>query len=556
MATIRLSNFEGGLFLGAPPDKMPQGTLRRALGLHDLMAGRLRTRNGKTLITSGLGDIHSLYRFDSVRFIGEGVNVKRNGSNVLTNQDGTRLAFVSMQVGLGVTDFLFVAGGGALRKIDKSGTATAWGKSGAGVTVADVVSGSVFWPAGLYKAFNTFYSSVSGYESNPGGGDDATLNGTTENLQFTLGSALDSYFDFWRVYCTTTDGSEYFLLATVSSSPYTHSATTTDPFDDLDTDSPLLTDNAKPANTYEDVAGPHVGRLWWGRVNADGERGRVYFSPIGRPESVQGFIELAADDDHVQKLVIYGGQLFAFTTRGISRIDGLEDAFAFSRVPGALGTSAPFTVVATTRGVFYLAADGVRVFDGSTSELVGFDALGILFRGESVDDGYHGAIEGIVGGYYHDHYLISNGPKTYALNVKTGAWREPGYPAKAFYYEDETDLLIVGDPDGGTYIAEAEGVFTDDGLNINFEWETPHIRANETPELFVRGVRLDAVLNNQTVKVDAVIDGLPFRLANISGGRRRIYDLPVNRSVRQFALRLHGSCNQPVEVNAIDLIVP
>src|SRR6266705_4148141 len=139
-----------GLILAGSKESIPPGALRRARGVHSILHNSIKSRWGSTLLHSV--DAHSIYRYNDVRFQGVDTQLYRSGVSIDSGYDGTRLAFVKMKpspdVEFGGThtdrvnkldddvaalcdttapDYLFVAGGGKLRKVDSLGTVTNWG---------------------------------------------------------------------------------------------------------------------------------------------------------------------------------------------------------------------------------------------------------------------------------------------------------------------------------------------------------------------------------------------------------------------------------------------
>jgi hypothetical protein len=129
-------------------------------------------------------------------------------------------------------------------------------------------------------------------------------------------------------------------------------------------DEELPIDNLKPEDTYEDVAGPHVNRMWWSRDTAvdpdnslPAKAGRLYYSPKGRFEAVDGFIDVSGNDDAIQKIVVWDERLWAFTTSHVYEIKHDDEPFlpvavviglmtAFASFP-AIAERATFSVTAT-----------------------------------------------------------------------------------------------------------------------------------------------------------------------------------------------------------------
>lgn len=131
MARVSLLDFSGekhkGLWISGPRERTPRTHMRRLTAVHAIRERLLRTRNGSTTDVA-VASVHSLTRFDDVRFQGDGVNLRRAGAIINSGQDGTPLEFeVSEPETATAAEFLFVAGGGALIKVDTTGAVTNWG---------------------------------------------------------------------------------------------------------------------------------------------------------------------------------------------------------------------------------------------------------------------------------------------------------------------------------------------------------------------------------------------------------------------------------------------
>lgn len=80
------------------------------------------------------GTAHSIFRYNDLRFYAIDTDLYRNGVNISSSFDGTRLVFAkappTTDVDLAVTqiaDHLFIAGGGVALKVDANGTMMSWG---------------------------------------------------------------------------------------------------------------------------------------------------------------------------------------------------------------------------------------------------------------------------------------------------------------------------------------------------------------------------------------------------------------------------------------------
>lgn len=124
-APVRWRSGSRGWWPSGPTDTAPKGSLRRATGVHPVRTRSIRSRNGSTLLSTLAG--HSITRFDDHRYVGAGTVLYRDGYSIKTGLDGARLTFLRMPPQVGGDDYLFVAGGGDLFKVNTDGTTSPWG---------------------------------------------------------------------------------------------------------------------------------------------------------------------------------------------------------------------------------------------------------------------------------------------------------------------------------------------------------------------------------------------------------------------------------------------
>lgn len=215
----------------------------------------------------------------------------------------------------------------------------------------------------------------------------------------------------------------------------------------LNPDELLTTDNSPPVSTL----GQAVYHAPSGRVFAldfaTANRNRVLYGPPGRPESLGngGFIEPSTPDDPVQRLVMWGDRLYVLTQKRLFLVEGTDEPFVSFEAIGTPGTTQPLTVQSTPGGIVYQARDGVRLFNGTTSELIADDVLAQVFRGSTVET--IPAFTGVLASYGRDEYVISNTTDTtLALNMRDGAWRNIGLPVSALYHEKDTSICLASAP--------------------------------------------------------------------------------------------------------------
>lgn len=315
---FRFSRNEQGLWLQGREEDMPQDSWRRFEGVSPLSSTSIQSRYGSTSVEA-LAGVHSLFRFNDTNFQGATTIFYQSGVSQKTGLDGTRLTMVAMPPSTGAEDVLYVAGGGDLFKIDKSSTISQWGIDAPMSTFA-VAAGAAGNLNGDYIYRVTFANSTDGTRSNPNN-TDVTITVTNQKVDLSgIPTSSDTQVDSREIWRTVAGQSDLFLVATISDN-----VTTT--FEDNVADEDLQAialqfDNDPPEDTYEDCEGPHDNRMLWCRDTASGKKGRVYYSPQGRPEAVLGFIDVTNEDDPTQKNVSWNGTWYVFTESHLFQIDG------------------------------------------------------------------------------------------------------------------------------------------------------------------------------------------------------------------------------------------
>lgn len=409
---------------------------------------------------------------------------------------------------------------------------------------------------GTYRYAYTYLNSVTGSRSNANPTPITGLQRDQESTRFfNITPSSDAQVDkieFWR---SVGDGTRLFRAIVVDD-------TSPDDTEDLVGDYPgiasplvtvslenleLPTDNLVPFSTFKDVAGPHNAAAFW-LNSAVGTRGRVYFSPIGRPESVKGFIEASNDDDPTQRLIRQGAFLYVLTEARLFQIIG-TDPYTHREVFGVPGTSNPLTVVSTPIGIIYEARDGISVFDGSRSTLIAFDAVGVIFRGEAAEG--IAAFSGTSAAYGKGEYFISNGVTTLALNVRARTWRNLGIAATALYYEEDTGEIIVS-VGTKTLVLEEEGQLTDDGTSIAFEVEAGSVITSSDRDGIVEYIFIDANTDGVLVTPTIILDGVETALPGFITNKRETVEIAVGKLARVIGVRLTATTNKRIEIFDIE----
>ena len=359
-----------------------------------------------------------------------------------------------------------------------------------------------------------------------------------------------THTEIWR---TQGDGSAFFLATRIESTQTSFTDTIADI--DLGTDE-LPTDNLKPYYWFDDAAYHNASMFWLTRTQA-GEKGRVYYSPIGRSEAVQGFINVSEDSEPLKKLVKYGTGLGVFSEAGFYEILG-DNPYYSRQVPGVPGTVQPESVTVTPYGVFYIAQDGPRLLTGTQAVPLGKDTVDAIFQGEA-----RGLLSawscGTWATYGRDEVILTNSSNGQALAVdlRSGRWRDLGLALHCIHYSVETDEF-VGNYNGTTrtYLFEKAGQYDDNATAIPFRLETKHFSVPSQQEVLVRNVFVDYE-TTQSLTFGLQHDyASTTDISGTTGTTRRVMELPYNVWTRDFGLRITGGASTgDIKIYGIDFDV-
>lgn len=441
---------------------------------------------------------------------------------------------------------LYLVGGG---KDDSGATVTPPGGNG------DATRGGM---QGTYKYRITYLNDTTGNRSNPGEkigvAKDVNRGYVTLSNLPTSADPQVSHVEIWR---TVGNGDRYFKIGQVTNGTATYDDQVAD-HDILDsrpgvavmTTLELPLDNDPPLDEFDNCIIDGLTAFWLS--NEDGQRGRVFFSPIGRPESLKGFINVTQTGDHLYRLVQHQGIRYVFSESSLYRIGG-DDPYVSQKISGVPGVAFAQrrTVVSTPFGIVYQSHDGIRIFSSMQAQLLGFAAIGRLFRGETLEN--ISAFEGIVAAYARNEYFISDGSTCLAIDLTTNTWRNVGFDdLTAIFYEWDTDK-IVGGRTSNTQLLEEEGIVLDNGSAIPFEWETPGIEEPGDRILFLDRVFIDIDTGGETVTPTVVHRYTDITLANITDANRIAREFSVEKLLLKPSLRLEGTVSQRVTLYEIEM---
>jgi hypothetical protein len=412
---------------------------------------------------------------------------------------------------------------------------------------------------GTYRYRVTFRNTTTGNRSNPGTVTQIARDVTRGYVQLTgIPTSADTQVNAREIWRTVGDGVRFFKIAQINDNVTTSYDDQIADYAGLDsrpgisvmTSEELPLDNDVPDSSFDHHIIHKLTAFWISSTAT--KAGRVYYSPVGRPEAQKGYIDVSSAGDPLQRLVIFQGIRYVFSESKVYRIQGDDPYFSFeiSGVPGVT-FAARRTVVATPHGICWQAHDGIRIFNGSTSTLLNFEPLGKIFRGESAEN--LSAFEGTVAAYARGEYYISTGTQCLAVDIESGAWRHVGFTdLTSLYYEWDDDVL-QGGRTSAVHLLEVEGVTADAGSAIAIAWETGALQMPNDGIPFVERAIIDINTGGATITPSLVSRYDTEAYSTISTSTRQAVEVEVQELVLEPAIRLTGSSSARVTLYDVQL---
>lgn len=317
-----------------------------------------------------------------------------------------------------------------------------------------------------------------------------------------------------KTYVGDYDNETYYLVATISdNSTTTYNDSMTDNDADNDAAPTWATatagtaQNVTPENCKYCII--HEERMF--TAGDSNYKSRMYFSDDANPDyfPITYFIDVRADDgDEITGIITSLGLLNVFKTNTISKYyteGSVTTDWYASNVFSIIGCSAPYSIVNTPLGIFYLNRSGLYRFTGQYSQLVS-DAITPEIR-----DIKKTSLNDVSGIYHNNEYRI-----TYTSN-QTGS----SYNDKVLIYDTVRDAYVIdtrniysycvfnsGDDEGSLY----SGTSTTDGYIFTEKNDTDILRIRYLSELDLGTFddsRSQGTENNPNIEIawDCDIDG-------------------------------------------------
>lgn len=489
-----IARWDKGLWTAGPACSAPPNTVTRLTNMQVNDEGVLQTRPGSVSSIALANTVDGAYTAGMHFFKLASGEVYKDTTDLGFAQTGTSypnyLRTAAMTAFGLVSDIVFFPV--AMKKYwSVTGQVSNWGITDVPVapTVATGVAGNL---TGSYTYKVAFYNSITktvGILS--AASSSLTVAGTQIVVSSIPAVSADPQVDTVYIYRTTggITGTWHFVdsvpLGTIVYNDNVADAGLGDPIDLFYTSPPTANVATKYGSRmllFDIVGNPRFG----------------YASIGSTPEGfLSNVYELVADaGDTIQAAVQVGTYLYVFGQLAVYNFQiDQNNVITVSKLPTAIGTVNGRTVAMGGQGVYYVAADGVYLFQGFTPTLVS-EQIDALFRGTdrgglSTIASFAQMAGSFVGGrYYLTYYGADAQWHTVVFNERKNRWKH--YTGWRYtVYPGMLAFPLVGLTTSVAQAQGAQGIFTDDGVSYysecGFNIPVPMTEWNE-----IRGFRISA----------------------------------------------------------------
>lgn len=303
-------------------------------------------------------------------------------------------------------------------------------------------------------------------KSNPYSGSSTPLELATARIPISISSLPSSGTK--QIYRSFTgDYSQFFLDGEVASGTSSYVSSKKD----SDLGEILSTDNDLPPSMI-DMAGPHFDRIF----GIDSSlRDKTVYSKAKEPDAfpVLNYFLTGTPADPQQRIILFEGIIYIFTVNGIYAVQGTDEtSFISYKTRASRGTTAPYSLAMSDRGIYYLSLDGIRFFDGLQSIVLSNEIASVFYgqnwlgitsfdmtllanaRGAYFDNKYFLSYTA-TGGSQNNQILIYD-----EITTKWSSWNFSS--ARSMFVEKVNNYLVLGASNGLAYYA-SNGLRTIDG---------------------------------------------------------------------------------------------
>lgn len=271
----------------------------------------------------------------------------------------------------------------------------------------------------------------------------------------------------------------------------------------------LQTDNSPPSADFGVVAGPFLGCWFWTNPS---DPSKVYYSPVGRPESVENFLVVSTNDDPILTLFIFNQQLYALGSAYCYPIQQVSESPLIFTAPGQIlgvpGVVDQYSVAVGKNGVAWRAAEGFVLFNGFMTQQMDLPINNVV-QGATVEGYALGTVTQAM--YAKGEFWFTDGINdTYCFHEDTGTWRTMGIPFNALAFDGFVDQP-VGESNTAILYIEQFGYYQDGAVNVPFQFQPPAAILGEDVECTVTRMVFDINTNQGTASPLLIIDDSDLR---------------------------------------------
>lgn len=576
----RWDDFSDGLNTKASADQLPASASPDMQDCFIGQSGEIIQRNGYAKYDSSslAATIRRIYDYQTSGgtqrlVVHAGTDIKKwdnpGWSSALVSSAGTQPISC-----LTFHDFLWMTNGTISKRYDGTNVRQ-WGIT-APASTCSTAAGAAGVLSGLYQYMVTYVrGGTYGAESNASSASTA-LSVSSKQIDLTsIPTSSDGQVTARNIYRTASNGGTYYYLTQIANNTATtYTDNTADTSLDTtrkapqSTESGALDHSVPPAARY---AALYKNRIWLGIHNTRTLR----FSDLDNPDYFPAAYSISLptnDADTIQGMVSLYDSLYVWTQDSIQVITGGYNTTGFSRnkVTGAHGCIAGESITSTGQFVFYLAEDGVYVFNGETPELISLqisptlDSISIANRQAAVGAYFASPATSNTSSPMQQYWLtIPGAGKVFIYDLVKQYWTVYSMTMNTLgTFEDATSDKTVLLGGNATYVWQMDSGLTDDGTAISWYWKSPWVTlgGEEWRKDIRRGYVTSQGSGSYTLTVDAYADfsGTATQTATLTLGANRScqrVDMHVHGQWFQFKLSGNGSTGGPVKIAALQWFV-
>jgi hypothetical protein len=405
-----------GLDLRDAPDKVQEGHWLRLTNARSTQEALVTAREGRSLVNDYSGlvgnnstEIHTIKRIGPTK-IAVGVGGKLFNDileyvDATVSFSGNPLSLVSFRPLVSPTNWIYVADSAKLRKIHEDGRIFQWGVT----KPTGVVSANAAGTGGLdtsvsgavaYKWRATYYSDITGAESNPTDEMGTGISGTGVAANLGAPGSSDpqvTHVRFYRTGGTNTTGIYRLDVSVANAAGATVSATSTATDAAIALAKNLSTDNDVPFTSVGAngavvlgvalpyAAGPFLGKYVFA-VGDPNRPGYLYWTNAENPDGAASTnnVQVTTPSEPLIGVFIYDGQPYVWSRDNLYVVEFGQTGFTFrgSLTTCGRGLAAPWAF-AIGPEIYFLSKDGIYATTGGEARSITDEALRPIFQGQS-----------------------------------------------------------------------------------------------------------------------------------------------------------------------------